>query len=106
MSNTVRASHILLMYAGSARSSATRSKEEALTGIQKIKAELDGGADFANLARSHSDCPSGKSGGDLGVFGRGQMVAEFERSAFGMEVGQTSDVIETDFGYHLIRRTG
>jgi parvulin-like peptidyl-prolyl isomerase len=94
------------MYAGSARSTATRTKEQAQTEIEKLKAEVDGGADFAELARKHSDCPSGKSGGDLGSFGRGQMVKPFEDTAFGMPVGQTSGVVETDFGYHLIRRTG
>jgi len=106
MSDQVRASHILLMYKGSARSSATRSKQEAQQQIAEIKTKLDGGADFAELARQHSDCPSGASGGDLGVFGRGQMVKPFEEAAFGMPVGATSGVVETDFGYHLIRRTG
>ena len=106
MSDKVRASHILLMYAGSARSTATRSKDEAETQIKQLKAQLDGGGDFAELARQHSDCPSGKSGGDLGPFGRGQMVPEFETTTFGMEVGATSDVIQTDFGYHIIHRTG
>ena len=106
MADQVQASHILLMYQGSARSTATRSKQDALTQIQQIKQEIDGGADFATLAGQHSDCPSGKSGGDLGRFGRGQMVGAFEDAAFGMNVGDMSDVIETDFGYHLIRRTG
>ena len=105
MADTVRASHILLMYAGSARSTATRSKDEAKTQIEKLKADISGGADFAELAREHSDCPSGRAGGDLGQFGRGQMVPEFETTAFGMNVGDTSDVVETDFGYHLIQRT-
>ncbi len=102
----VRASHILLMYSGSARSSASRSKEQALAQINEIKSQLDGGGDFAELARANSDCPSGKSGGDLGPFGRGQMVGPFEDAAFGMPVGATSGVVETEFGYHLIRRTG
>lgn len=102
----VRASHILLMYAGSARSSATRSKEEALQQIQDLKAQLDSGADFGALAAQHSDCPSSRNQGDLGSFGRGQMVKPFEDTTFGMEVGQVSDVVETDFGYHLIKRTG
>ena len=102
----VRASHILLMYAGSARSTATRTKAEALAGIEGLKAELDGGADFAGLAVTNSDCPSARSGGDLGAFGRGQMVPEFEEAAFNMEIGDVSDVIETDFGYHLVTRTG
>ncbi len=106
MANQVRASHILLMYAGSARSSAARSKDEAAQEIQALKAQIDGGADFADLARQHSDCPSGRSGGDLGNFGRGQMVGPFEDAAFGLEVGGTSGVVETDFGYHIIRRTG
>ena len=94
------------MYAGSERSSATRSKDEAHTQIGELKAQLDAGGDFAALARSHSDCPSGRDGGDLGSFSRGQMVPAFEQAAFGMEVGATSDVVETPFGYHLIRRTG
>jgi len=101
----VRASHILLMYQGSARSTATRSKEAALQQINQIKAQLDAGQDFGELARAHSDCPSGKQGGDLGSFGKGQMVKEFESTAFGLPVGGTSAVIETMFGYHIIRRT-
>ena len=105
MPNSVRASHILLMYQGSQRSSATRSKEEAQQQIQQIESQLQQGADFATLAREHSDCPSSSKGGDLGQFGRGQMVGPFEDAAFGMEVGQTSGVVETPFGYHLIQRT-
>jgi parvulin-like peptidyl-prolyl isomerase len=106
MADQVRAAHILLMYAGSSRSTATRSKAEAEQQISQIKAQVDGGADFADLARQHSDCPSGKSGGDLGPFGRGQMVGPFEDAAFSLSVGGTSGVVETDFGYHIIRRTG
>jgi parvulin-like peptidyl-prolyl isomerase len=105
MSDTVRAAHILLMYAGSERSSATRSKEQAAQQIQEIKQQLDAGSDFAKLAEQHSDCPSGRRGGDLGDFGRGQMVKAFEDTAFGLPVGGTSGVIETPFGYHVIRRT-
>lgn len=105
MSN-VRASHILLMYKGSARSSATRSKDEAKQQIDALKQQIDGGADFGELAKANSDCPSSAKGGDLGQFGKGQMVKPFEDAAFGMEVGQVSDVVETDFGYHIIKRTG
>jgi len=105
MSDMVKASHILLMYQGSARSTATRSKDEAREQIQALQQQLVEGADFAGLARQHSDCPSRQKGGDLGSFGRGQMVKEFESTAFGLPVGGTSGVIETMFGYHLIRRT-
>ena len=105
MGNQVRASHILLMYSGSARSSATRSKDEARQQIDDLKDQIDGGADFSELARQHSDCPSGKEGGDLGAFGRGQMVKAFEETSFALPVGGVSDVIETDFGFHIIQRT-
>lgn len=101
----VGAAHILLMYKGSMRSQATRSKDEALTQIQGIKDEIAQGADFGQMARQFSDCPSGEDGGSLGMFGRGQMVPEFENAAFALQVGETSDVIETPFGYHLIQRT-
>ena len=106
MSDTVSASHILLMYEGSMRSSATRSKEEALEQINDLKSQLDEGADFADLASEHYDCPSGSDGGSLGTFGKGQMVKEFQDAAFSLEEGDVSDVVETDFGYHLIKRTG
>ena len=105
MSDQVKASHILLMYQGSLRSSASRSKEEAASLIQQLHGEAQSGTEFGELARTHSDCPSGSSGGDLGTFGRGQMVPEFETAAFGLEVGGLSSVIETDFGYHIIQRT-
>ena len=105
MSEQVRASHILLMYAGSARSTATRTKDEALSEINALKDQIASGADFAELAKANSDCPSGQQGGDLGFFGRGMMVPEFDAAAFNMEVGSTSDVVETDFGYHLLQRT-
>lgn len=105
MADQINASHILLMYAGSERSSATRSKEEAQTEISSIEQQLQGGTDFATLAREHSDCSSAAAGGDLGTFGRGQMVKAFEDSAFGLDVGTNSGIVETPFGYHLIRRT-
>lgn len=106
MSDTVKASHILLAYEGAMRARATRSKDEALEQIKAMKADIDGGADFAQVASEHSDCPSGSDGGDLGQFSRGQMVPEFDKAVFAMEVGETSDVVETAFGYHLIQRTG
>ncbi|MDD9944885.1 MAG: peptidyl-prolyl cis-trans isomerase [Myxococcales bacterium] len=106
MADQVRASHILLMYAGSSRSTATRTKDEALQKINALKSQIDDGAEFATLASQNSDCPSGRSGGDLGEFGRGQMVPAFEQTAFELEVGAVSGVVETDFGYHIIKRTG
>ena len=106
MSEQIQASHILLMYEGSLRSTATRSQESAKQKIAEIKEEIDSGIEFKEAAKQHSDCPSASQGGDLGSFGRGMMVPEFEEVAFKLEIGSTSDVIETDFGYHLILRTG
>ncbi|HSC88487.1 MAG TPA: peptidylprolyl isomerase [Polyangiaceae bacterium] len=106
MSDGILASHILLMYKGSARSTASRSKEEAAAQIAEIKKALDGGADFEELARKHSDCPSASRGGDLGLFEPGQMVPAFDKAAFALKVDQLSDVVETDFGYHIILRMG
>ena len=105
MTDNVRASHILLMCSGSTRSSSARSKDDALEEIRDLRARVEAGEEFADLARTHSDCPSGADGGDLGSFGRGMMVPEFETAAFALEVGDTSEAIETDFGYHLILRT-
>jgi peptidyl-prolyl cis-trans isomerase C len=106
MSDQVEASHILIMHLDSERSSATRTKDEALTLIGDIKTELDDGGDFAALAKTHSDCPSSNDGGSLGSFGRGAMVPEFDEAVFALETGASSDVVETAFGYHLIHRTG
>ncbi len=105
MTDQVRASHILLMYEGSMRSTATRSKEAAESQITALKSELDGGAEFADVARENSDCSSSSKGGDLGTFGRGMMIGAFEDAVFGLEIGATSGVVETDFGFHIIHRT-
>ena len=83
----VKASHILV-----------KDEEKA----KKLKAELDAGADFAKTAKKHSICPSGQSGGDLGFFGKGQMVKEFEDAAFSLPVGVVSQPVRTGFGVHLI----
>lgn len=87
---SIRASHILVK---------TREKAE------EILEELKMGADFVKLAREHSECPSKKRGGDLGRFNKGKMVKSFERAAFALKKGQISDVVQTQFGYHIIRRT-
>jgi parvulin-like peptidyl-prolyl isomerase len=88
------------------RSSATRSKEEAQQQIADLQQQIADGGDFGALAKANSDCPSGSSGGDLGKFGKGQMVPEFDEAVFNLEVGASSGVVETPFGYHLIQRTG
>ncbi len=106
MSDQIRASHILLMHAESSRSTATRTQEEAIEKIAGIKTDLDAGGDFAEAASEHSDCPSSSSGGDLGEFSRGMMVPEFDEVVFDLEIGATSGVVETPFGYHIIQRTG
>ncbi|MEQ8665813.1 MAG: peptidyl-prolyl cis-trans isomerase [Rhodospirillales bacterium] len=97
MTDTIEASHILC--------STSTDAEGALEQINAIARQIADGADFADIAREHSDCPSGRSGGALGSFGRGVMVPEFEEAAFALDVGETSGVVETDFGYHLIQRT-
>ncbi len=68
-----------------------------------IKAQLDKGADFAKLAKDKSKCPSASRGGDLGYFGKGKMVPEFEKAAFALKVGQISDPVKTQFGWHIIK---
>jgi parvulin-like peptidyl-prolyl isomerase len=73
---------------------------------EEVLKELKEGKGFEELAKEHSICPSRKRGGDLGFFGKGQMVKEFEKAAFGLEKGETSEIVKTQFGYHLIRRTG
>jgi parvulin-like peptidyl-prolyl isomerase len=101
----IRASHILISYAGVERTNATRTKEEAEQLIKDIKAKLDGGESFEELAKTYSDCPSAEKGGDLGFFKKGQMVKPFEDAAFALKPGQVSGIVETKFGYHIIKRT-
>lgn len=70
-----------------------------------LKSEIEGGADFGALAKEHSQCPSGKQGGDLGEFGPGQMVKEFDDVVFSGEVGKVHGPVKTQFGYHLLEIT-
>ena len=72
---------------------------------EDLKAEIEAGADFAVVAKQHSQCPSGQRGGDLGAFGPGQMVKEFDTVVFSAEIGKVVGPVQTQFGYHLIEVT-
>lgn len=97
---SVKASHILV--AADAKATAAerkKAKEKAEALLKRVK----GGEDFAAVAKAESSCPSASQGGDLGAFGRGQMVPPFEKAAFGLKAGEVSGVVETEFGYHIIK---
>ncbi len=89
MANKVHCAHILV---------------EKLSLAQELKTKIAKGESFANLAKQFSRDVSKKRGGDLGYFGRGMMVPEFEKAAFSLEKGQVSDIVKTQFGYHIIKR--
>jgi len=72
---------------------------------QSLKDEIAGGADFADLAKEHSSCPSGQQGGDLGEFGPGQMVKEFDDVVFTADLNSVEGPVQTQFGYHLLEVT-
>ena len=99
---TVKASHILI---GADSNASAADKKKAHEKADKLRKELAGGADFAALAKGNSTCPSSQQGGDLGSFGKGQMVPPFEKAAFALKPGEVSDVVETQFGYHIIKLT-
>lgn len=90
MTTEVRASHILVA-----------TEEEA----NNLRNEIINGKNFADVAAEYSKCPSGANGGDLGYFGRGMMVKPFEDAAFELEVGELSQPVQTQFGWHLIEVT-
>jgi peptidyl-prolyl cis-trans isomerase C len=98
----VQASHILIEVDPQA---STSQKAEALKKLEDIQEKLRKGEDFATLAKEHSQCPSSADGGNLGYFQRGQMVKPFEEAAFALEPGKVSNIVETRFGYHLIKVT-
>lgn len=105
---TVKGRHILVRFKGSAvplrPGEKELTEEEALAKAQDLRKQLVGGADFATLAKAQSDdTGSGANGGDLGTFKHGQMVPAFETAAFALPVGQVSEPIKTQFGYHLIK---
>lgn len=71
----------------------------------ELKDQIANGAEFADIAKEHSNCPSGKSGGDLGQFGPGMMVPEFDKVVFSAEIGSVEGPVKTQFGYHLLEVT-
>ena len=89
MSNKVHCAHILV-----------KTEKEANNVLERLKK----GEKFSAIAKDVSLCPSKKRGGDLGTFGRGQMVMEFETAAFALDKGQISGIVKTQFGYHIIKR--
>lgn len=72
---------------------------------QQLKSEIEAGADFAEVARQNSNCPSGQRGGELGEFNQGMMVPEFDEVVFSAELNQVHGPVKTQFGYHLIEIT-
>mmetsp|Transcript_8521 Transcript_8521/g.14709 ORF Transcript_8521/g.14709 Transcript_8521/m.14709 type:complete len:163 (-) Transcript_8521:37-525(-) len=115
--NGIRAMHLLIKHKQSRKPSSwkesniTRTKEEARSILQKhidlLKATPSSALEekFAELARIHSDCSSAKKGGDLGFFKKGQMQPSFEIASFALDVGQLSDIVDSDSGLHVIYRT-
>ncbi|WP_233236352.1 peptidylprolyl isomerase [Bordetella sp. LUAb4] len=85
----------------SARHILVSTEEEA----KKLKTAIENGGDFAKLAQEHSSCPSKRDGGNLGTFGRGQMVPEFDAVVFSAPVNQVQGPVKTQFGYHLVEVT-
>jgi len=89
MLNKVHCAHILV-----------KSEKEAKEVLERLKK----GEKFSSVAKAVSNCPSGKQGGDLGTFTRGKMVKEFEKAAFALNKGETSVIVKTQFGCHIIKR--
>lgn len=98
----VKASHILI---GVDSAATPEAKAKAKEKAEAILKEIKGGKDFAEAAKADSTCPSKDQGGDLGFFGKGQMVPQFEQVAFALKPGEISEVVETQFGYHIIKLT-
>ena len=89
------------MAKASARHILVKTEEEC----NNLKTEIENGAEFGDLAKQHSQCPSGKQGGGLGEFGPGQMVKEFDTVVFSAPVGEVQGPVETQFGFHLLEVT-
>ena len=104
----ISASHILISYKGADRadSKITRSKQAARKEAERIRGLItNGGKDFADMAKKHSDGPSGPKGGDLGSFKFEVMAQPFSEAAFDLNIDEVSEVVETGFGFHIIKRT-
>lgn len=104
----VSASHILISYKGADRadSKVKRAKQAAQKEAERIRSLIvDQGKDFAEMAKKHSDGPSGPKGGDLGSFKFGVMAQPFSEAAFALDINEISEVVETGFGFHVIKRT-
>lgn len=98
----IKASHILIKVAPE---DTDMIKAEKRKRLEEIRARLVRGEDFAKVAAENSECPSSASGGDLGFFGRGQMIKPFEDAAFSLKTGVLSEIVETTFGFHVIKVT-
>jgi peptidyl-prolyl cis-trans isomerase C len=98
----VRASHILFKVDKDASEETRALKKNEL---EALRERIISGEDFAGLAKQYSDCPSKQDGGDLGLFERGRMLKEFEEAAFALQPGEISPVVESQFGYHVIKVT-
>ena len=104
----MKASHVLVSYKGAARAGAdvTRTKEEAKARALELRKQIvEEGKDFAEVARENSDGPSKTKGGDLGKFTFETLAKPFSEAAFALEVDKVSEVVETTFGFHVIKRT-
>ena len=100
----VRASHILIKSdTADPNADPNQVKAKAKAKAEGLLKQIRDGADFATLAKANSNGPSAPKGGDLGFFGKGQMVPAFEKAAFELKIGQVSDVVQTQFGYHIIK---
>ncbi len=103
---TVRASHILIIPDRTDPNKIEQAKAAAKQKAQGILEQIRNGADFAEMAKAYSDCPSASRGGDLGYNHRGQWIPAFSNAAFSLELGQVSDVVESSRGFHIIKSTG
>lgn len=100
----IKASHILIQPELNG-TDPNEAKAKARAKAEDLLRQIKEGVDFAELAKAHSNCPSAPQGGDLGFFPRGQATAEFDKAAFELEVGQITDVVETEYGFHIIKVT-